>query len=82
MTDTLLPPELIEAARRVIEENRAAGRRVAVAESCTGGLLAALLTDVTGLSHVFERGFVTYSDRAKCEMLGRSAAVFFTDEDR
>lgn len=43
---------------------------LATAESCTGGLLAALLTDVEGCSHVFERGFVTYTEDAKAEMLG------------
>lgn len=43
--------------------------RVATAESCTGGLLAALLTDIEGCSHAFERGFVSYTDEAKAEML-------------
>lgn len=48
-----------------------AGRwKIATAESCTGGLLASLLTDIEGLSSNFERGFVTYSDAAKCAMLG------------
>ena len=65
-----LPDSLVEAARKVVEANRAAGRKVAVAESCTGGLLAALLTDVRGRGHVFERGFVTYSEEAKSDLLG------------
>lgn len=43
---------------------------IAAAESCTGGLLASLLTDLPGLSGAFERGFVTYSERSKCELLG------------
>jgi nicotinamide-nucleotide amidase len=43
VTDTVLPAELVDLARRVIEENRAAGRRIAVAESCTGGLVSAAL---------------------------------------
>src|SRR3546814_7275302 len=43
---------------------------LATAESCTGGLLASLLTDVEGASHAFERGFVVYSEKAKCELLG------------
>nr|WP_306437075.1 nicotinamide-nucleotide amidohydrolase family protein [Porphyrobacter sp. GA68] len=46
--------------------------RLATAESCTGGLLAALLTDVEGCGHVFDRGFVTYEAQAKCDLLGLS----------
>lgn len=49
---------------------RAAGLRIATAESCTGGMVAAALTDVPGSSDVVERGFVTYSNAAKVEMLG------------
>lgn len=78
MSDDLLPPALIEAARRVIGANRAAGRRVAVAESCTGGLVSAALTEVPGSSDVLEAGFVTYSDEAKAAMLGVSADVLDT----
>jgi nicotinamide-nucleotide amidase len=44
--------------------------KIATAESCTGGLLASLLTDIEGRSSSFERGFVTYSEEAKCELLG------------
>lgn len=63
--------ETVEAlARAVIAKARAAGLHVATAESCTGGMVAAALTDVAGASVVFERGFVTYSNRAKEEMLG------------
>jgi nicotinamide-nucleotide amidase len=43
---------------------------LATAESCTGGLLASLLTDIDGAGHVFDRGFVVYSERAKCQLLG------------
>jgi nicotinamide-nucleotide amidase len=54
----------------VLERLEQRGWRLASAESCTGGALSALLTDVEGLSHVFERGFAVYSDEAKMECLG------------
>jgi nicotinamide-nucleotide amidase len=76
--DSLLPPQLVELASRVIEQNRAAGRRVAVAESCTGGLVAAALTEIAGSSDVFETGFVTYSNEAKMAQLGVSDEVIET----
>ncbi|MGN6355934.1 MAG: CinA family protein [Novosphingobium sp.] len=69
MTD-LLPNDLVELARRVIAENAALGRKVAVAESCTGGLVCAALTEIAGSSAVLDRGFVTYSNEAKMESLG------------
>lgn len=68
--ETILPPDLTELAERVIVENRAAGRRVALAESCTGGLVCAALTEIPGSSDVLDRGFVTYSNEAKHELLG------------
>jgi nicotinamide-nucleotide amidase len=70
MIESLLPPELAELAARVIAENRAAGRTVALAESCTGGLVSAALTEISGSSAVLDRGFVTYSNEAKQELLG------------
>lgn len=70
MTSPLLPPEVVALARRVVEENKAAGRTVAVAESCTGGLVAAAITEIPGSSAVLERGFVTYSNEAKHDSLG------------
>jgi len=76
--DFLLPARLDDLARRVIEANRAAGRRIAVAESCTGGLVSAALTEIAGSSDVFETGFVTYSNEAKMELLGVSAEVIET----
>lgn len=76
--DYLLPAQLDDLARRVVEENRAAGRRVAVAESCTGGLVAAALTEIPGSSDVFETGFVTYSNEAKIALLGVSLEVIET----
>jgi nicotinamide-nucleotide amidase len=65
MTEHLLPDELVAKARQVIDANRAAGRRVAVAESCTGGLVSAALTEIPGSSEVFEAGYVTYSNASK-----------------
>lgn len=76
--DTLLPSELVEAATRVVEANRLAGRRIAVAESCTGGLVSAALTEVAGSSDVFEAGYVTYSNDAKSAMLRVSGDVLET----
>ncbi len=56
----------------ILDRFRDAGRRIAVAESCTGGLLAGALTEPAGASDVFERGFVTYSNAAKVDLLGVS----------
>lgn len=78
MNDFVLPAELVDLARRVIEANRAAGRKVAVAESCTGGLVAAALTEIGGSSDVFEAGFVTYSNEAKMALLGVASDVIET----
>jgi nicotinamide-nucleotide amidase len=76
--DFCLPEELVEAARRVIEANRAAGLTIAVAESCTGGLVSAALTEIAGSSDVFENGFVTYANRAKIDLLGVNEDVLDT----
>jgi nicotinamide-nucleotide amidase len=76
--DTILPDELVDAARKVIEANRALGRKIAVAESCTGGLVSAALTELPGSSDVFEVGFVTYSNEAKTEALRVSGDVLET----
>ena len=78
MTATILPEELVSAARAVIAANRAAGRTVAVAESCTGGLVSAALTEIEGASDVFEAGFVTYSNEAKVAALRVSTDVLET----
>ena len=59
----------------ILARARAAGLRIASAESCTGGMVAVALTDVAGSSDVFERGFVTYSNVAKTELLGVSEAT-------
>lgn len=76
--DFVLPGALVDKARAVIESNRAAGRRIAVAESCTGGLVAAALTEIAGSSDVFELGFVTYSNEGKTRLLGVSEDVIDT----
>jgi PncC family amidohydrolase len=64
------PNETEEAARRLLSKASERGLMLATAESCTGGMLASLLTDVQGVAHSFDRGFVTYSYEAKNEMLG------------
>ncbi|MFP5396270.1 MAG: CinA family protein [Alphaproteobacteria bacterium] len=67
---TILSQDLTDLAEQVIAANRASGRIVALAESCTGGLVAAALTEVAGSSAVLDRGFVTYSNESKQELLG------------
>lgn len=76
--DFTLPDALVEAARKVVEANRAAGLRIATAESCTGGLVGAALTEIAGSSDVVEAGFITYSNEAKIELLGVSEEVLET----
>ncbi len=73
MTETLdpaLPKDVQDRACEVLQRACEEKMPLATAESCTGGLLAALLTDIPGCSHIFERGFVAYSDEAKCDLLG------------
>jgi nicotinamide-nucleotide amidase len=73
MTETLtadLPPAVEHTVGRILRRACDDDLRLATAESCTGGLLASLLTDVEGCSHAFERAFVAYTDEAKREMLG------------
>lgn len=75
MPETLapaLPDDLDAKVEKVLAAACDQGLRLVTAESCTGGLMASLLTDVTGCSHAFERGFVTYTDEAKTELLGVS----------
>ena len=74
----MLPADIAKLAEQVIAANRALGRTVALAESCTGGLVCAALTEVPGSSAVLDRGFVTYSNEAKHESLGVSEAILDT----
>jgi nicotinamide-nucleotide amidase len=67
--------ELVEKARTLLDRCRAKQLTIAAAESCTGGLLAATLTEIAGSSDVFDRGFVTYSNQAKEAMLGVAAVT-------
>jgi nicotinamide-nucleotide amidase len=74
----MIDAELQAAARHLLDICRARKLKLALAESCTGGLVAAALTEIPGSSDVLDRGFVTYSNAAKQEMLGVSAAVLET----
>jgi nicotinamide-nucleotide amidase len=78
MAETLLPQILVDKAREVVEANRKAARRIAVAESCTGGLVSAAITEIPGSSEVFEAGYVTYSNAAKISELHVSIDVVET----
>src|ERR1700742_3789343 len=62
--------EIVTLARLLVDEARERSLRIVTAESCTGGLVAGAICQVAGASDVFERGFVTYSNRAKQELLG------------
>ena len=70
--------ELRALAARVLRACEARGWMLATAESCTGGMVAAALTDIPGSSSVVERGFITYSDAAKAECLGVAVALIET----
>lgn len=67
--------DLLVRAETLLAKARAGKLRIATAESCTGGLIAGLLTEIAGSSDVFERGFVTYSNEAKQELLGVSLTL-------
>ena len=71
----MFSPALTAQATQLLALARANGLKIATAESCTGGLIVGLLTEIPGSSDVVERGFVTYSNPAKEEMLGVSAAM-------
>jgi nicotinamide-nucleotide amidase len=74
----MLEQELITASRALIDLCRVKKLTIATAESCTGGLVAAALTEIPGSSDVFDRGFVTYSNNSKEAMLGVPADVLET----
>jgi len=74
----ILPAQLVDKARQVIDANRKAGRRIAVAESCTGGLVSAAITEVPGASDVFYGGIVCYSNEAKINRLKVGSDVIET----
>ena len=71
----MFAPDLLAEATALLDLCRGRGFKIVTAESCTGGLIAALLTEIAGSSDVVERGFVTYSNAAKQELLGVAAAT-------
>jgi nicotinamide-nucleotide amidase len=75
MNGGLLPDDIVALAQRVVEDNAALGRKIAIAESCTGGLVAAAITEVPGSSAVLDRAYVTYSNAAKQADLGVSEDI-------
>lgn len=78
MTNSILPDDIYALAQSVVEENTQAGRKIVLAESCTGGLVAAALTEIPGSSAVLDRGFVTYSNEAKMESLDVASDIIET----
>jgi nicotinamide-nucleotide amidase len=70
------PAESLDLARRLLAACETRGWRLTTAESCTGGLIVACLTEIAGSSNVVERGYITYDNRAKAEMLGVPAMLF------
>jgi nicotinamide-nucleotide amidase len=73
--DLIFPSDLLEDAARLLSALSEKKMHLSVAESCTGGLIAALLTEIAGSSSVFDRGFVTYSNEAKTDLVGVPAAL-------
>jgi len=72
---TLFPDDIMAQAQRIVTDFTARGLMVATAESCTGGLIAGALTEISGSSAVVDRGFVTYTNEAKMEMIGVTRAT-------
>jgi nicotinamide-nucleotide amidase len=73
-----MDPDLVATAVRVLDANRAAGTTIATAESCTGGLVMAALTEIAGASDVVDRGFVTYSNESKMESISVNQDILET----
>ena len=71
----MFPDDMLDEAADLLSACRDAGLKLVTAESCTGGLIAGLLTEIAGSSDVVERGFVTYSNEAKQELIGVPAAT-------
>ncbi len=74
----MLPKKAVDLAARVISENLAIGRTISVAESCTGGLVCAALTEIPGSSAVLQYGYVTYANEAKIQTLGVNSDLLET----
>ncbi|HJN23736.1 MAG TPA: CinA family protein [Rhodospirillales bacterium] len=74
----MVPDEISHLAAEVLQLCRVGGLKMAMAESCTGGLITGCLTAVAGASDVIERGFIVYRNQAKTEMLGVPAALIAT----
>ena len=75
---SLFPADIEDQARQIILNFTARGKMIATAESCTGGLIAGALTEISGSSTVVDRGFVTYTNQAKVDMLGVADATLAT----
>ena len=73
-----MTPDMTSRAAALLDAYREKGLKIATAESCTGGLVSALLTEISGSSAVVERGFVTYSNEAKTELIGVPADLIAT----
>ena len=72
---SLFPRDIVSAAEAIIRDFTAAGLMISTAESCTGGLISGALTEISGSSAVVDRGFVTYTNTAKIELLGVQEAT-------
>jgi nicotinamide-nucleotide amidase len=75
---SLLPKKVFDLAKRVVEENARAGRTICLAESCTGGLVSAAITEIPGSSAVLKYGFVVYANEAKIDCLGVNSDLIET----